>query len=152
MVLRSTCQSKSYLVQEEAHHTSAICYCEPKEEEGAPKNDRNGTLGMVKPSYYLPLPRLILLAPSFKHIYKFLLLSTKTNVQANGKGKEHPRTIGMGGTGKTQYQISFDARRQGTELMLSSMFLFPVLFDPLFLPLPCSPSIGKFQENSEVRS
>jgi hypothetical protein len=41
----------------------------------------------------------------------------------------------MGGTGKTQHQISID-----TELMLSSMFPFLVLLDPLFLPLPCSPS------------
>ncbi|KAF8714762.1 hypothetical protein HU200_027287 [Digitaria exilis] len=61
--------------------------------------------------------------------------------EPKGKGKQYPGTIGMGGTGKTKCHVSFDTRRQGTELMLSSMFPFPVLLDPLFLPPPCSPSI-----------
>jgi hypothetical protein len=49
------------------------------------------------------------------------------------KGKEHPRTIGMGGIRKTQSRISFGGN---LELMLSSMFPFPLLLNPLVLPLP----------------
>ncbi|KQJ82694.1 hypothetical protein BRADI_5g10524v3 [Brachypodium distachyon] len=145
---------KVHLVYKKLTGHFSVYYCEPKE-QGAPKSHRNeralGKLqvpasivgGAPKLFLYIPIPTALrsssLPLPKLSRSHhldlclNFLLCSTKTSVQAKGKGKEHPRTIGMGGTGKTRRQFSSSNSRR---LMLSFVFPSPLLLDPLFLPLP----------------
>jgi hypothetical protein len=76
-------------------------------------------------------PLFFLFLNSLSRIHHLDMLSS---LQAKGEGKEHPRTIGMGGTGKTKSSSS-DARGD-REHMLSSVFPYQLLLDTLFLPLP----------------
>jgi hypothetical protein len=58
-------------------------------------------------------PFLLLLDPLFflflNSLSRSYPLDMWSSLQANGKGKEYPRTIGMGGTGKTK-NSSYDVR------------------------------------------
>lgn len=114
-------------------------FVRPKEEEVALKNNRNGRHFsfmfpflqlLYKPSFSLFPISLSRSSPSLEMRTSF---PTRQMCETRRKGKEHPRTIGMGGIRKTQSRISFGGN---LELMLSSMFPFPLLLNPLVLPLP----------------